>query len=184
MTLKLSACFLALFSMAWAGTPRPVADVSIPTPGQKPISVRQFRGKVVILVLISTTCGDCIQTVGLMSKIEKDLGSRGLQVIGATVDNSNADAVTAFVERYRPTFPIGYLDNPAAIKLAEIEKGTRPFAPILLFIDRQGTVRIQYYGNDPVFKQADTSFRKIAEGLLNEGARPAAQKAPAAPSQH
>ena len=177
-------CFPALLltsALAWAATPRVVADVPIPLYGQKAINLREYRGKVVVVALISTTCGDCIQTVATLSKIERDMGSRGLQVIGATVDNSNADGANAFVERYRPTFPIGYLDNPAAIKLAEIEKGARPFAPILLFIDRRGVVRVQYYGNDPIFKQADASFRKLIQAFLDEDAPrpPAAPKAPA-----
>ena len=75
--------------------------------------------------------------------------------------------VSSFViPRYRPNFPVGFLDQAGAIKIADIPKDMRPFVPIMMFIDRLGTVRVQYYGNDPVFKQQDKAFHAIVDSLL------------------
>jgi len=155
-----------MLTAASAATPRILADVPIPTFDQKKINLKQYRGKVVVLMLFSTTCGDCIQSLDLMSKIQKDLGPRGLQVIGAAFDENASYAIEGYVQRYRPNFPVGFLDQAGAIKIADIPKDMRPFVPIVMFIDRTGTVRAQYYGNDAVFKQEDKAFRAIAESLL------------------
>ena len=172
--------FLCMLTMARATTPRTLADVPIPTPDQKKINLKQYRGKVVVLMLISTTCGDCIETVNLMSRIQNDLGPRGLQVVGAAFDDTAAYTIQGFIQRYRPTFPMGSLDREGAIKIADIPKDMRPFVPIIMFIDKTGTVRVQYYGNDPVFKQADKAFRAIADSLLrfNPNAKAAPKGAP------
>ena len=158
--------FLGMLTMVHAATPRPLADVPIPTPDQKKINLKQYRGKVVVLVLFSTTCGDCVQTVALMSKIQTEMGPRGLQVVGAAFDENAAYTVEGFGQRYRPSFPLGFLDQASAIKIADIPKDMRPFVPIMMFIDRLGTVRVQYYGNDPVFKQQDKAFHAIVDSLL------------------
>ena len=41
----------------------------------------------------------------------------------------------------------------------------------MLFIDRTGLVRFQYYGNDPFMKEPDKNFRGIATGLINSSER-------------
>src|ERR1700688_2526942 len=109
--------FLCMLTAVHAATPRMLADVPIPTFDQKKINLKQYRGKVVVLMLMSTTCGDCIQTLGLMNKIQTDLGPRGPQVVGAAFDENASYAIEGFVQRYRPNFPVGFLDQAAAIKI-------------------------------------------------------------------
>jgi hypothetical protein len=48
-----------------------------------------------------------------------------------------------------------------------------------MFVDSAGTVRVQYFGNDPVFKsQQEKAFRAIADSLLKwQAARAASAKA-------
>jgi hypothetical protein len=41
-------------------------------------------------------------------------------------------------------------------------------APIFLFIDKTGVVRLQYYGDNPFFKTAEGSTRSIVEALLKD----------------
>jgi thiol-disulfide isomerase/thioredoxin len=164
--LRLAVVFLCLLAEVWGKTPRPLADVPIRTPDLKKINVRQYRGKVVALVLFSTTCGDCIKTIEIMTRIQKDFGPRGVQVLAAAFNDNAAYMIQPFAQRYRPGFPMGYLDKEGAIKIADIPKDMRPFVPIAIFIDRGGTVRVQYYGDDPVFKQEEKAFRAIVDSLL------------------
>ncbi len=172
--------FLVLFclaTLAFAKTPRPLADVPIRTPDQKKINIRQYRGKVVVLIIFSTTCDDCLKTITLFSKFQKDYAALGLQTVAAAVNQNAAYLVEPFVHRYRPTFPIGYLDEESTMKIADFTRDDHPFVPIMLFIDRNSTVVAQYFGNDPVFKQQEKAFQAITVSLLKfKPSNPAAPK--------
>jgi peroxiredoxin len=169
--LKRCLVFLCLVlvcgvTFAFAKTPRPLADVPIRTPDQKKINLKQYRGKVVVLIIFSTACDDCVKTITLFSKFQKDYSSQGLQTVAAAVNQNAAYLVEPFINRYRPTFPIGYLDEEATMKIADFTRDTHPFVPMILFIDRTGIVQTQYSGNDPVFKQQEKAFKAITESLL------------------
>jgi peroxiredoxin len=158
---------VCILSLADAAVPRPVApNVAISTTDQKKIYLRQYRGKMVMLVMFSTTCDDCLKTLNLMGKFQKEYGPRGLQVIAAAINDNAAYSVQSFAQRYRQPFPIGYLNREDAIKMLDITPNDRPFVPIVMFIDYSGTVRVQYFGNDPIFKQEEKAFRAITDSLL------------------
>jgi thiol-disulfide isomerase/thioredoxin len=159
---------LTLAVSIFAKEPRPLAPVPIPTPRGPKINLAQYRGKVVVAMIFSTHCQDCIKSVDLLSKIQKDLGPKGLQVVAAAGDENAQYLVEPFVERYKPTFPIGYLTKDDIIKLADLPPGKRPVVPILLFIDKKGIVRFQYFGDDPFMKTEDGSTRSIVENLQKQ----------------
>jgi hypothetical protein len=174
---------LMLLAAAYAQSPpaHPLTYLPIKTPDTKGINLRKFRGKEVILVMFSTECASCIETVAVLSKIERDFASRGLQVIGAAIDPNAAYSVAPWVQRYRPSFPVGYLDEDSVIKIANLKKDDYAVVPIILFIDSIGVVRVQYNGKDPIFKnQQEKALRAIADSLLNWQVKHAADVAKAA----
>ena len=178
--------FFCLLSVAFAKTPRPLANVTIQTPDRKGIDVKKYRGTVVLLVLFATSCDECVNVINFVAKLEKDYAARGFQALGAAVDDNAAYLITSFVQRYRPPFPVGFLEKDPLIKLADIPEGRRPFVPILLFIDHKGTVRAQYYGNDPFLKDVEKGTRAIVTGLMNQrdsGQEPQRVTAPAPAKQ-
>ncbi|HML17589.1 MAG TPA: TlpA disulfide reductase family protein [Bryobacteraceae bacterium] len=152
----------------WAKTPRPLAEVPIHTTTGQKISLKEYHAKVVLFVVFSTSCGDCVQTIQLMSKMQQDYGPFGFQAVAAAGDDNAKFQVALFMDRYRPSFPIGYLDQEEIIKLCDVPKGMRPFVPIALFIDQKNMVRFQYYGDNAFFKQEDHGMRSLVEGLLRE----------------
>ena len=149
-----------------AREPRPASQVAIPLTGGKRITLQQYKGKVVLLVIFSTACADCIEALQMINKVQKDLGPKGFQAIGGAGDDNAQYQIAGLVQRYKLTFPIGYVNKDQMIALADIEKDRRPVAPIFLFIDKNSTVRFQYYGDHPFFKTADGSTRSIVAGLL------------------
>ncbi len=179
--LRFASVLLCLCLALYARTPRPLARVLIMTPDRKVIDVAKYRGHTVVLVIFSTECADCIKTLDIMNKLETDFGKQGLQVIGAAGDDRAKFLLGPFISRYRPLFPIGYLDKPGIIKLADVPKDVRPHAPIVLFIDRWGMVREQYYGDNPIFKDAEKSLRALTMGMLK--VTPVETAKPPAPAQ-
>lgn len=168
--LRRFVVLLCLSSLAWAvRVPRHLDYVPIPTVEKKNIDLRKYKGKVLLMVLFRTDCADCIDIVNLASKMQNDYAARGFQVIGAAVDYNAPYLVTPFIERYRPTFPIGYLNEPKdIIKILDLSADYRPIAPMIMFIDSDGNVRFQYTGKDTEFIRNQKTLRIIAEGLLNQ----------------
>lgn len=160
---------LLLCMIASAKTPRPLANIVIQTPDRKNINLKKYRGKVLFVVLFLTDCDDCLKMINFANKLESDFASRGLQVVGAAVDDNAPYLVTPFVQRYRPNFPIGFLKTPELIKFLDIGPDVHPIAPMVMFIDGNGTVRNQYYGRDTaIFGENYKTLRLIAQGLLNQ----------------
>jgi peroxiredoxin len=151
-----------------AREPRPVAQTPIPLPDGKKIRLQQYRGKVVVLAIFSMTCPDCIENLEMLNRVQKEMGPQGFQAIGVAGDDNAQSQVGGFAQRYKITFPIGYLNKDGMIAIGDIEKDRRPVAPIFLFIDKVGVVRFQYYGDNPFFKTSEGSTRSIVQALLKD----------------
>jgi peroxiredoxin len=162
--------FLCLGAACFAQHPRrKCADVPIKTTDGKTIRVSQYHDKVVMIVMIVTTDNDCLRTMQFMGRLQNEMGARGLQIVGASIDDTAANVVP-FAERYRFPFPIGHLNRAAAIKLADLNGTAQPVVPYVMFVDWQGSVRFQYPGNDPIFNDSEKNLRALADGLLRQAA--------------
>jgi hypothetical protein len=167
--LKKIVVFSALAaSFLIAATPRPLADMSIPVPNGKPIVLKSYRGKVLLVAMIETTCNACIASVDILNRAQKDFGPQGFQVVAAAGDTNAQYMLEPFVQRYRPAFPMGYLTTDQMIKLGDISPKERPFAPIFIFIDRQGVVRQQVFGDNAFFKVEEASTRQVITSMLKQ----------------
>ena len=176
----MTALVFSVCAYSQSGPAHPLQYIPIKTTDAKGIDLRRYRGKELMLVVFSTQCDDCIATLGVLSKIQKDHGPRGLQVIGIAGNENAAYTVGPIADRYQLAFPLGFLDQDAIIKLTDIKKDDHPFVPIVMFVDSTGIVRVQYFGNDPVMKQQEKALRAIAESLLKWQAQHAAAVAKAA----
>src|SRR5580704_16356342 len=122
--MRIAPCRLCVISvllsanLADAKEPRQLAPIQIPTPAGKKINPAQYRGKVILIAVISTTCADCIHSLEILSRVQKDLGPQGFQAIAAAGDDNAQYLVGPFIDRYRPAFPVGYLTKDEIIKLA------------------------------------------------------------------
>jgi peroxiredoxin len=164
------ALLLCVLSICFAQhTPRTCADVPIQTTDGKTIHIPQYRDKVVMIAMVVTTDEVCLQTMQFLSRLQNEMGPRGLQIVAVSIDDDPATAVP-YAQRYRFPFPMGHLKSDQAIRLADLNKTARPFVPYIMFVDWQGNVRFQYPGNHPIFKQGETGIRTIADGLLRQAA--------------
>ena len=133
----------------------------------KTLDLKKYRGKVLAVLMVSTTCRDCAGAVDFFGKVQKEFQARGFQVIGVALGPDAPQNVGPFIDRYQPAFPMGYLDEQAARKLGDMKSDYVPTVPFVMFVDSTSTVRIQYDAKDPVFKEADKAFRSIVNSLIN-----------------
>ena len=160
------ALTLALTASLHAAVPRALPETGISLPGGKTLKLQQYPGKVLAVLLFSTKCAECLKSVELMNKAQKDWAARGFQAVGAAVNVDAPEEIKGFTERYRPVFPIGYLGQQELMKFADLKAGDRPFVPIFMFIDHKGVVRYQYFGNDAIMAQQEKATLAIIDSLL------------------
>lgn len=170
----LAAFSLAAFSLAAQQLPRKAGDWTIQTTDGKQIQLSAYRGKVVVLAFILTTCPHCQKTVGILSGLEPKYAPLGVQILASAVNSGARQAVPGFVQTFRPTFPVGYNEDGAKVlDFCQFAPMRMPLMPIVLLIDRQGNVRFEHEGHDEnFFNDQEQNFRSELDGLL----KPAAKK--------
>jgi len=176
------ATFVLAAAPLWAAQiPRQSPDFTIQLTNGKQIKVSDYRGKVLGLTFILTTCPHCQKTTQLWDNIYPDLAPKGLAVVEAAL-NENPN-IASFVSQFKVPFPVGTAEVLPALDYIQWPKDKRPLVPFLVFIDRSGVIRAQYTGVDEAFfdNQQEQHMRDESEKLLNEGAGKAkpAHKTPA-----
>jgi peroxiredoxin len=168
---------LAALALA-AGLPRQAPDLAIQMNGGKTIRLSDYKGKVVAVGFILTTCPHCQKTAGFLIKAQSDYGPRGFQVLLSAIQNSAEAAVPGFVQTFHTNFPVGFNDGMIAMNFMQHPMDKTPMMPMLSLIDKQGMIRAQYEGNDEKFfnDQQEQNLRTQIEALVNEGT--AAKKLP------
>jgi peroxiredoxin len=160
-----------------AEVPRPSPDFAINMLGGQQIRVSQYKGKVCVLAFILTTCPHCQKTVGYLSAMQKEYGPRGLQVLASAIEDMAAMNVPDFIKRFQPPFPVGFSNQNDADGYLQHPVIYRLLMPQLVFIDRQGTIRAQYGGDDKFFADdQDKHIREQIEALLKEAPAPGTKK--------
>lgn len=119
----------------------PELAFSIPGQGQKLLS--QYKGKVVALEFIFTTCPHCQAASHVMTKFQQEFGSRGFQALDVAI-NDNADLlVDNFVKDYAVGFPVGWTTRDQMMAFMGFSLAERFVVPQLVLIDRKGFIHYQ-----------------------------------------
>ena len=123
-----------------AGRKAPELAFTVPGQGQKLLS--QYRGKVVALEFIFTTCPHCQAASKVMSRFQREYGAQGFQAIDVAV-NDNADLlVENFAKDYQVAFPVGWMSRDQMISFMGFSNAYF-VVPQLVLIDRKGNIRYQ-----------------------------------------
>lgn len=173
--LLVAACLLAALEI-----PRKPPDFAISMNDGKQLLISQYKGKVVVLAFVLTTCPHCQRAVGFLTADQNEFGPRGLQVLACAVESHSDQAVPGFIRQFHPSFPVGFnLDQAKVLGYAQHPLTQIPHMPIMLFLDREGIIRAQYEG-DSAFLNMETmgqNIHKEIEDLLNAPPPAAARKA-------
>lgn len=144
-SLAIVAASLMGFSVFAADpvVPRPAPELTFNIPGKGPVQLSQYKGKVVALAFMSTTCPHCQAKSKELTKLQEELGPRGLQVIGIAT-NPNADLlVENFVKDHKVGFPVGYMSSEHVVPFMSFSVTDRWVVPQLALIDRKGIIHYQ-----------------------------------------
>jgi peroxiredoxin len=176
-TLAIATILAAALAVGASGAdlPRPAPELTIKLPGGSNLQLSQYRGKVVALEFLLTTCPHCQRSSKALNKLQQEYAARGFQVLGVAINPMSNMLVPDYVKQFQLTFPVGYDVPETANNFLQIPVMYRMLMPQVAFIDRNGTIRAQYSGDDPFFQNEDANMRAKIEELLKES--PAAKQA-------
>ncbi|MCW5978221.1 MAG: TlpA family protein disulfide reductase [Bryobacteraceae bacterium] len=163
----LSVCATAALLLA-AQVPRPAPEFVFSLPTGKTINLSSYKGKVVALEFLLTTCPHCKRCSSSMQRVYEELGGRGFQPLGVAINDGAQELIPGYARELRLTFPIGMTDRNKVIDFLQHPVMLTMMMPQLVIIDKKGTIRAQYSGTDPFFENEDQNLRNIVEPLLKQ----------------
>jgi thiol-disulfide isomerase/thioredoxin len=156
--------------------PSPEFPIRLTPSGE--VSPTQFKGKVVVLACILTTCPHCQAAVGMLSGLQREYGLRGLQVLAVAFNPMAGMLVPDFIKQFHPNFPVGWAEHQEVLNYLNHSTITPLYSPSFVFIDRKGMIRYQRLGDDALMTtDQEKNTRAAIEELLKE---PVAKKTPVA----
>ncbi len=167
---------LGLTLQAAAPVPRPALDFKVHEPSGKETLISSQKGKVVVLQFLFTWCPHCQSAAQWLTRMQTELGPKGLQVYGVAfndeVQTKNAaenNKVTAAFSQYAG-FPVGLSPKEPVLRFLGLSVLEGYGVPQLVVIDRKGVIRAQTTarpsGNLTI--ATESVMRETVNKLLNE----------------
>jgi peroxiredoxin len=105
------------------------------------ISLSEYKGKVLFLNFWATWCPPCRAEIPDFIEVYDEYKSKGLEILGVSVDEIGADKVSKFVERYKMNYPVAMATN-------ELFRNYPPpqHIPTTIVIDRDGKIQHRKVG--------------------------------------
>ncbi len=124
--------------------PRPSPEFAVRLTPSGQISPTQYKGKVVVLAFILTTCPHCQHSVGILSGYQQEYGPRGLVVMAAAFNDMANMLVPDFNKQFKPhSRSVGRCADDVLVHPRHSAR-TQMYAPIMAFIDKKGMIRHQH----------------------------------------
>jgi hypothetical protein len=168
----LSTPLLALPALGQALLPRPSGELAITTLDGRQVLLSQHRGKVVCVEFLLTTCPHCQQTANMLSRFQRDLGSRGFQALGAAFNDDAQMMLPDFIRTFAGNFPVGMVRRGTVLDFQKYQSEARLMVPQLALVDRKGFVRYQSNIDATNGMHEEKSLREKVELLLKETGSP------------
>jgi len=107
----------------------------------KPVSLADFKGKVVVLDIWATWCPPCRAEIPHFIEIQNEYKDKGVTVVGMSVDSTGPADVAKFVKDNGMNYPIVMADEKTATAY-----GADQGIPFTIVIDKNGNVVSRHLG--------------------------------------
>jgi len=157
---------LAALSVAAADVPRPAPDFTVNMANGKPIKLSDYKGKVLVVEILLTTCSHCQRASQGINKVQRELGAQGMQSIGVAVNEMAQMLVEDYTKQFNLDFPVGWSTREPVVQLLQHPVMMMMSFPNVLIIDRNGQIRHQFPGDDKFFENEEKNLRDLVLPLL------------------
>ncbi|WP_321474504.1 TlpA disulfide reductase family protein [uncultured Paludibaculum sp.] len=151
--------------------PRPAGEIKFIAHTGDSIVLSALKGKVVVLEFLLTTCPHCQEMARKLSLLQRELGPKGLQVLGLAIDENAGSNLANFVSKSSAAFPIGVYDYIKSRTYLQIPDVVRMNMPHIAIIDRKGLIQVHHGAEEPWMSDqaAAANLRADITRLLGEG---------------
>lgn len=111
--------------------------LALPGMDGTPVPLARWDGQVRVINYWATWCPPCRQEMPAFSRLQKEMGERGVQFVGIAVDTG--DNVREFSGQHPVNYPL-LIATPQALENLHRLGNPQGALPFTLIIDRQGTV--------------------------------------------
>jgi peroxiredoxin len=173
-TLSLVVC-LGSGARAQAPVPRHASEFTMTLPSGPTSLLANSRGKVTVVQFLYTTCSHCQATAQMLSRLQSEFGSQGLEVVGVAFNNE-AQRDTSVTQDFKSTnglnFPLGTAPLESVLGYLGISVMDRWVVPQIVVIDRNGMIRAQSAATGTAELQDEAYLRSYLGSLLKEARKP------------
>lgn len=119
-------------------SPAPLADITFFSHDGRPLKIKDFAGKVVLMNLWATWCAPCRAEMPALDRLQGELGGKDFEVVAVNIDTNRLDRPKAFLTEVGVKKLTYYQDQSANI-FTDLKKAGKAFGmPTTLLIDKQG----------------------------------------------
>lgn len=142
--------------------PYPAPTIHFANEQGKPLSLEDFKGKVLFINFWATWCAPCVKEMPLLDHIQKEWGGKGLEVLAISEDiKLGMPKIKSFYQTHNITNLPAYLDTNSKTFVALGLKGL----PYSYIIDRKGQVRAEIKGPEDLLR---FEIREFLDTLVGE----------------
>lgn len=141
-----------------------VIDFTLPDLSGKPVSLKDFRGKVVFLNFWATWCKPCEEEMPSMQRLYESLKGQPFEIVAVSIDSEDASAVKKYADKYGLTFTVLH-DRKGKMKEAYKTTGV----PETFIVDQNGVIAEKVWGPRD---WSDPSSIRVIMDLIGSGAKP------------
>lgn len=159
---------MTLFCAWSAEVPRPSPPFSLARKGSPNIELKQYRGKVVALAFIFTTCPHCQNLTRSLNALAREFAGKDVQFLECAFNDDAEAAMPDFLALFQPPYPVGWSYQAPVRNYLKVALTDGHFmVPHLVFLDRSGVIRLEVKAQDDFFKDLDGSLRSELNKLLS-----------------
>jgi peroxiredoxin len=155
---------------AAAKLPRPAPDLVVTLNSGQLVKLSGFKGKIVLVELLLTTCPHCVRCAQVMQQMLGEFGQESIAAMGGAINEGARADLIRFQLSSGVKFPIGVSDREFAYDKMIMAEKPPVYFPQLFVVDRKGMIRHHYHGSDDFFMDEEKNLRGILAKLVKEPA--------------
>jgi thiol-disulfide isomerase/thioredoxin len=145
---------------------KPAPALTIQRVGNPAVQVNQYKGKVVALAFMLTTCPHCQNLTRVLSAINKEYEGKGVQILGCAFNDDAAALLPQFIQTTGANFPVGYCTRDVVLNYLQYSILKSLYVPHMVFLDKKGVVQGDYLGESEFMQNPDKNIRAELDKLI------------------